>query len=985
MFRFTLNKLNQLHKRTGFVFLALACLCVVIALFLTTLASWRLDSIAKTGLMSVSIGNNGNNVGLLGSGIDLSSIPTTNLLKDPSFEPNVFREVFTVEDGDKNTLVVSNKQAKPGVYGAGFFVGADIRVNTNNKAGILLRKTGKVVRYEPNQIGEFQKSPTIGDIPLNAKIKDYTTKEKISITVGEKGIIIKGINTQSPALQNVDTLAEFTSVTHNDTNFFACTSDGMVISSEDGEKWTQWKTPFPGELTGIAASPTTVVAVGKNGLVMTGSEGILYLKEIGLDENITDITYGNNQFVAVTDKGNIIISPNGILWSKRSQPNASAYLKIEYADTLFALLTQSKTVQIYTNIEETPIVTNQTPLSGVADVTIMSKSKILVLNDKNQIYQSNDQGKTWNESKILPPLGSSLIGAIGDEEILCTSLVTNSYISRLVTEIEVDSELKEGTYQAGDLCYIDIEYPVLPANYLETSQAASLENQWEFYGNGLAEKIIGEGAPYSGVGIMKLTSQNLFATNISHATISQKITRTISEEKLTPSTFYNFHMWVRQENITNGAVKVWISGPFDSIGMEFSNIGTTWKKVTFKFLIPPSVTAGQLAEARFNIGTTDQGIFYFDNAYLGLTSENEEVIPIAYLNELKTINPAWVRLNFMGVGTINDMPNRWAHNGEMEKSLKLVYDSGTNTNPWIVIDSHIGESELRNLIEYLSGPISTVYGKFRMENGSTLPWSDQFDRILIEFIDSNDYLSNDASKAVYINESMKIIESSPYYKNIKNKVVFVDGMQYVEGLMLSRADYSASAFTCEISQERTDSIRQALTEYSTLIPRNPDRPTNLPINLLRSTYFKKSDYVPETGEIVTVLLDRLGIDVNASMQTLPDWNTPQWTKVQTSAAMIAGKAARGSKLDVTMTQVTAMQSLVDSYAFKDNNKVYLVFSSHNKNPVAISVETAYSFQGGNLTRFDSNGEIVEQTKLKKADQKFNIMPGNVMLFELIAN
>lgn len=981
MIRLSSLKLNLLHKRTGFVFLALACISIFTAYIITSWASYRLDSIAKSGLMSVTVASTGSNIGLLGSGIDLNTIPTTNLLKDPSFEPNVFREVFTVEDGDKKTMIVSNDQTQPGVYGDGFFAGANVRITTNDKTGILLKKSGKISRYSPNQIGEFQKSPTIGDIPANAKLNDYTTKDNMTITVGEKGIIIKGINTQSPTMQNADMSADFTSVTHNDKTFFACSSNGLVISSTDGEIWESWSTPGISDLSAIAASPSTVVAVGKKGLILTGSDGVLYIKETGLTEDITDITYGNDMFVAVTSSGNILYSANGILWTTISVPDAISFQKIEYSDTLFALLTQSGAVKIYSDIKELPM-TASNVIPNAVDVTIMSKSKILLLSGNNKIYQSSDQGVVWEESKIALPANTGFIGAIGDEEILCSSIVTNSYISRLVTEIEVDSELKEGTYQAGDLCYLDIEYAKLPQSFLDPALSNTMQSEWEFYGDGDAQKIIQEGAPYDGVGILKLTTKINLNSPDSHATISQKITTSETDNRLEPSTFYTFNMWVRQENMTAGTLKVWISGSFDPIGIEFPNIGSAWKKVTFKFLIPPSITSKQAQEARFNIGTVNQGVFYFDKAYLGLTSENEETVPLDYRNQLKEINPTLIRLDSLDLGTKNSMPNRWAQNGKLEEALKLVLHSGTNSSPWIVIDSNIGESELRNLIEYISGSISTIYGKYRMENGSTLPWSGQFSRILLEFVDKNNHLTSDVSKAVYMNESMQIIESSPYYKNIKGKVVFVDGMQYVEGLMLSRADYSASDFNCKITSDRYDSIKQTLNEYSTLIPRNADRPANLPINLMRTTTFDTSEFIPTTAELTTILLNQLGVDVNASMVSLEPWNTTDWSKAGSSAAMIASKAGKGTILSITKTQIAKNESLVDCYAFKENNIVSLIFASHNINPVAISVEILYSLNGASLQRFDATGEIVERTTLKNADQKFNIMPGNVILIQL---
>lgn len=979
MLGFSLAKLNHIHKRTGFVILIIACVVIVAAFLVVAWASYVLGTIAKSSLMNVTISSTGTNIGLLGSGINLDTIPTTNLLDDASFEPEVFREVFIVEEGDEKVFKISNKQAKPGVYGEGFFVGASLQVVTNEKTGIQIRKSGKVTRHSPNQIGTFQKSPISGDISAEDKLLDYTTKDGTVMVVGEKGTIIKDSNKQSPTIQNINVLTDIVSITNNDTSFFACTADGMILVSSDGETWITWRTPTPVPLNAIAASPDIVVAVGDKGIILTGTAGNLYFKEIGLDDDIMDIAYGNGMFVAVTKGGRIIYSRDGVLWSGKTPQSTVPYKKIDFSDTLFALLAQTGEVQIYPDIEGPPVISS-TPVAGIVDVTVISKSKILLLMNDDSIFQSDDQGMTWSMSRISPPSNANIIGSIGDEEILCSSSARDSYISRLVTEIEVDSALKEGTYQAGDLCYIDIEYPVLPNTYLVKEQTDDIKQSWEFYGAGNATKVKQSGAPYDGVGIMKLTSIAEPGETLSHATISQELLKSGMTDGLSPSKFYVFSVWLRQELITSGKIKVWISGQFDSIGIEFSDIGTSWKKYTFKFLFPPHITNGQAAGARINIGTTDKGIFYLDKMYLGVASENSELVPSGFFEQIGEIDPTLVRINFQNIGRSDGMPNRWAQNGDLDRALNIVLKAGNNANPWIVINSHISESELRNLIEYLVGPISSDYGKYRMENGQSLLWSNQFDRILFEFVDYDNHFANDVSRAIYVNHFMGIVESSQYYENIRMKVIFVDGTQYSEGLMLSRADYSASDLLCKISDNHLASIKSSLIEYNTMIPRNTDRPSNLPINLLRTTSFGQPEGDSmNTAELVTTLLKPLGIDVNASLISMPLWKASEWSKAKESAARIAGMAGKGGPLTITKTQITEGDSLVECFAFKENDIVTMVFASHNVKPVAITVDIANPFQGAEFTRYDAFGEKLEETKLKNSDKRFNILPGNVIV------
>jgi hypothetical protein len=305
------------------------------------------------------------------------------------------------------------------------------------------------------------------------------------------------------------------------------------------------------------------------------------------------------------------------------------------------------------------------------------------------------------------------------------------------------------------------------------------------------------------------------------------------------------------------------------------------------------------------------------------------------------------------------------------------------SNPWIVIDSYMGESELRNLIEYLAGSISSTYGAIRLQNGSPLPWSGRYNKILIEFIDRDGNFKSDVARAVYVNKMIEIIESTPYYKNIKNMTVFVDGMNYEEGIMLSNADHTTSDFTCTISEAtRYESILKALTDYSTKIPRSADRPTELPISLMRSITFTDPEIQPTVAELVTILLNEMGVNIDASMISMESWTTTEWSKAESSAAMIASKIGQGEFLTVTKTQIGSNVSLVDCYAYKDNDVISLVFASHNSTPVAISVDISYPLKGATLTRFDTNGEIVEDIVLRSTDKKFNIMPENAVLIQV---
>jgi hypothetical protein len=96
-----------------------------------------------------------------------------------------------------------------------------------------------------------------------------------------------------------------------------------VLASRNGVTWTRrFLGPDNSYLRAITYGNGQFVAVGllsfsevDSGLIMTSSDGLAWLSESITNENFTGITYGTNQFVAVSEFGRILSTPDGTTWS----------------------------------------------------------------------------------------------------------------------------------------------------------------------------------------------------------------------------------------------------------------------------------------------------------------------------------------------------------------------------------------------------------------------------------------------------------------------------------------------------------------------------------------------------------------------------------------------------------------------------------------------------------------------------------------------
>jgi hypothetical protein len=71
-------------------------------------------------------------------------------------------------------------------------------------------------------------------------------------------------------------------------------------------------------LEGVAASSTTLVAVGDNGAIYSSSDGQVWNRGNGVSKWLRAVSYANNSFVAVGEGGFIARSADGVAWSSEN-------------------------------------------------------------------------------------------------------------------------------------------------------------------------------------------------------------------------------------------------------------------------------------------------------------------------------------------------------------------------------------------------------------------------------------------------------------------------------------------------------------------------------------------------------------------------------------------------------------------------------------------------------------------------------------------
>ena len=339
----------------------------------------RKTSGTDADLNAVVYGNN-RFVSVGDSGVILNSSDGSNWTKSTIPDTNLFfnsvaygngryvavcegwdKSIWTSSDGINWAVAITDTWAflRSIVYGGGQFVAVGTAVN------------GCMILTSPD--GETWTSRT----------SDSSYGQLLSVSFGNGKFVaaggsgLGGVVVTSPDgiawTENPVTSQWLYGVTYGGDRFVAVGANGTVISSEDGNTWTSWKTTnklaavaygngrfvavgefgtiiaFSGDSIGDPEQSGTVnplrsvifgngrfIAVGFTGTILSSSDGSHWSKESsGTAYNLQAVTYGNGQYVAVGDSGTIVTSTDGETWSLETSGTTSGLKAVTYGDNLY--------------------------------------------------------------------------------------------------------------------------------------------------------------------------------------------------------------------------------------------------------------------------------------------------------------------------------------------------------------------------------------------------------------------------------------------------------------------------------------------------------------------------------------------------------------------------------------------------------------------------------------------------------------------------
>lgn len=1057
------NRNDRFHKRPFVVaVIVLATFLLVGIAFITYMGVFS----RHAGFERIRVSDVSSGGVVHGMGLNLIDIPTGNYIKNASFENVASDQVFVVHEGEDNYAYLLMDSSQTGRYEDGDLVGGTVRVMALDENGQYFQKMESVVEaFKVNQIGVWRELLSIDPLEID-NIMSVKSSSSVSVAFSSQGKILAGIGSAETIIIDLNTGSELLATSGVESRFSSVYSGGVIATSSDGKTFNSFfpDVPFEERLNTVTSIGRVVVASGEKGVLAVLSDGkVSRLPNLSENDIRTSASDGTVMILA-GDKGDLFTSSNGQLFrpiSDVEKPNNSSnpdWACAAYGADRFVLVADNGLVWvgnhtgdgsqfIFSEIfSSQPIIEEQIPKEVVVD----QSGEIMLLTGSGQIYVLDSDNAVWKEASVLTGGKAECFSSVPGGKVLIYS-DNQIFSASLLLKIQFSDALSDTELKSGDMCYISGSIPMFGEDTTEGAIGG-----WEFFGSNTSAMAVVDAPSVGGHTSLKLmgaTTEDANNPRILSQVISQD-----SDDVFLSGAFYRADVWLRQEGVENGQVMMWLSGAFESVGTTFTDVGSGWRKYSFRFVIPSEMNAISTEPVRFNIGFNGAGVVYVDRVYLGRDTYDGNSIPSEYTDRIKATSPTYIRMSQIIIGARDSSIERfllpignessqlngdvWQSNGceSLESALILARESGAY--PWFVIDSYADQADIDMVMSYLCGSLTDPVGKIRVDNGTAVAWSSQFDRIVFEVADDSGVFTSDLQRRAYVDYVIGQFKASVYYMEIKDKVIFLDGMDYDGGVMTSMADYHTSTMIVDnrLSTDlrssyvaREKALGESYVDYYDSIPRITSRPYETGGEWVGSSMLRYRvqsnageieyrEYLQLTAaEFSNFLLWDLGqytscivADIDASMNPIDlstdnlfedGFDTDSIISVMHDNSQLRLRVleaimphAKGSVGEVTISpslkdvavleesaeNIPSFESKKDglnAYAFINENGITIIVTNISDRPRSVTYIPDFAYSSVHVEKYGEDGQLLASYQPGKRNTGLTLPPGQIIVIQ----
>ncbi|MBR1796862.1 MAG: hypothetical protein IJ757_02445 [Clostridiales bacterium] len=952
-----MNKLDRfrfggLHKRRLFMLFVLLILILIVSMmFLMFIGFFGSRAeipriLATSELTSERID---------GVGINVLEIPDTNIIDDPFFGKKDRCIFAQVSEASGNYIYFDPSE----VYSfSNITAGNEVNILSIDGSGNMgLRYSGSASGFARTRFGVPVSVEDASGLWMNDPVIKSAEASGSLFLLTESGKLISDA-ALSPVDESSGTV--FTDICAVGINVYALTQDGEIYVSTEAGPFTLLGACEHEE--GVTAS-FIAVANGNIDVFFSDGSSMAYssLGSVYIDKLDIIGTASGTDYMVLTDGENVFVSSNGLFLRRISQindliPAGDSITTVEARDSEVFLLTDyGRLIRIDMSGPEPAV--SSCDISSIEPVDICpagSEAVVAVTTDNQSYYVSSVDGSY--ESLGVTGTSVDKVMMYGSEHFLIRSGY-RLYESSLMSALQVDLPISDGLVMEGDICIVKC---------LTTDT-----DSWDLYGDtellsqGRGVSLIGTGVGTHAMSVLlDEPSDGMFENNLFYR---------IEVNMSSPDEGVNCSVWLEGET-------------FGNVGLHAT--GLTDKEQTYSYVF--AATEAMLSDEtlRFNIAFEDEGIVNVSSVYVGLDRYDINSVAPEFTESIVASAPSALRFGSVAIGSNGYCDETFYGVGadSLERAMRLCKEAGAN--PWLVMGSSVSQSDVNDLLGYLCGSVSNEHGKLRIDNGTALPWSRQFDTIYIEIDDMNDAFPSDAQRGAYVSYVMGLLAKSEFYIDIKDKVVFIDGMSYEGGVMLSNADRHASQLTINATllqgmpymDVATAAVENAVYEA----PRaagaggyGREYVSSLRIEVDQESGVTAADIVSTVLKGEAVFADMMLFDSDMDVGSI----------IATLRPLVSGSLMYIETLDPldTSSGMTAelLNDSCETMLIDNDSFIYLVVANHSDSLQQFMILSEdYDTASGSYVRYSSEGRLLMERDLNSLSIRQVLQPGEYMVIKI---
>ncbi|MGI6579646.1 MAG: hypothetical protein ACOX3H_05310 [Saccharofermentanales bacterium] len=792
---------------------------------------------------------------------------------------------------------------------------------------------------------EAKSSENIKWSGLSSRVDDQG--DSLFMAVGENGYVLYG-NSEEYHIKQLKNSRNINAVTSNADGFYLVGDNSLAFYSHDGENYR-------------------------------------YL-DVSQKANWQTVSSLGNQVMIAGDQGQVVFSKDGYSFNSLNNETINK-LSLQYSEQSYG--------------DQDIIVIKPRFMS----CSILSHDQFVLLDSRGMLFFSDNLGETWKSLDDLAASRFNLVQRLPSGRLIMTGFDGSVEYAIMGLVIKLDSKLEQGEYENGDSLVLE-QISALPVIQPKTEESETLSGDW-YISNPSAAKIqINHNAPGGGKAALEIDlaqttdSENTLTGLFSQQTIEQQIPQNsglIIQQKLDDTayssiknnTIFNFEFWAK--SVTDDSTNLNLS--FAGLNLQIEQINKTisgdWKKYQGFFVLPKNSIRDD-KPLWLQIELNGSGKIYLDNIWFG-TADNSGKNVLANLSE-DFPKSSILRLNFIQIGSKEYHSESWLSSekyytayyqtktetklqgqANLAKSMELC--NSFNANPWLVIDSQASDSELKHLMQYLFGQQNTPLGELRTEHGALSRYSDIFNQIYLEIGDQNGIFENDWQRKSYVDWVVQVLSETPEYAQVKKKLIFVDGMQYKDDIILSDADYHASDFNIDYPINNLTDLERFNSDFSELLPRDPGRGKAIRSELIRQTNQNFAEI--RLADVIVTALSMMGDEIDATLLNL-DLTADSAINPYAHCYGNIGRAI--SNMNPYTLNSGIEQENIAAYAYGSGNKRIIILI--NLSEISASCQILnIDLKGFTQTIYDERGTVLEQSEVRHRKSVYSLLPGGIIVLE----